>query len=34
MGFYPDASFLKYAKDFSALVDNDKINMGAAGVDP
>lgn len=33
-GFYPDASFLKYAKDFSALVDNDKINMGAAGVDP
>lgn len=33
-GFYPDSSFLKYVKDFSALVDNDKINLAEAGVDP
>ena len=33
-GFYPDASFLNYAKDFSALADNDIINMADAGFDP
>ena len=32
--FYPDSSFLKYVKDFSALVDNDAINMADVGVDP
>ena len=32
--FYPDSSFLKYARDFSGLVDNNIINMAAAGVDP
>lgn len=33
-GFYPDSSFLKYAKDLSSLVDNDVINIAEAGVDP
>lgn len=33
-GFYPDSSFLKHVKDFSGLVDNDKINLSEAGVDP
>lgn len=33
-GFYPDSSFLKYAHDLSKLVDNDKINLAEAGVDP
>lgn len=33
-GFYPDSSFLKYAKDFSGLVEYDKINMAEAGIDP
>lgn len=33
-GFYPDSSFLKYVKDFSALVEYDKINMAEAGIDP
>lgn len=32
--FYPDTSFLNYAKDFSGLTDNDKINLAEAGVDP
>lgn len=32
--FYPDSSFLNYAKDFSSLVENDAINMADAGVDP
>ncbi len=32
--FYPDSSFLKYTKDFSALVENDVINMTDVGVDP
>lgn len=32
--FYPDSSFLKYTKDFSALVENDAINLAEAGVDP
>ena len=32
--FYPDSSFLMYGQDFSALVENDAINMAEAGVDP
>lgn len=32
--FYPDSSFLKYVKDFSALVDNHAINLADAGLDP
>ncbi len=31
---YPKASFLNEATDMSALVDNDKINLAEAGVDP
>ena len=29
--FYPDSSFLNYAKDFSGLVENHAINMAEAG---
>lgn len=32
--FYPDSSFLNYVKDFSALVDNDALNLAEAGIDP
>lgn len=32
--FYPDASFLKYAKDMSEHVSYDKINLADAGIDP
>ena len=32
--FYPQASFLNFARDFSAFVDNDKLNMTEVGVDP
>ena len=32
--FYPDSSFLNYVKDFSAMVENDAINMAEVGVDP
>lgn len=32
--FYPDSSFLKYVRDFSALVDYNAINMAEAGADP
>lgn len=32
--FYPKNSFLNGARDMSALVDNDKINMAEAGADP
>lgn len=32
--YYPDSSFLKHAKDFTALVDNDAINIANAGLDP
>ena len=32
--FYPDSSFLSQARDFSALVENDAINMADAGADP
>ena len=33
-GFYPMASFLNYAKDYSALAEYDVINMADAGFDP
>jgi len=33
-GFYPDDSFLKEARDMSAFVENDKINLAEAGVNP
>lgn len=33
-GFYPDSSFLKYAKSLSEFVDHDKINLADAGVNP
>ena len=32
--FYPDSSFLNVVKNMSALVDNDKINLAEAGLDP
>lgn len=32
--FYPDASFLNYAKDMTAYVENDKINLADCGFDP
>ncbi len=32
--FYPNSSFLNFAKDFSSLVENDKIHMASAGLDP
>ncbi|GAB6119587.1 hypothetical protein JCM30204_07350 [Dysgonomonas termitidis] len=32
--FYPDSSFLKYVKDFSAMVEKHAINMAEAGIDP
>lgn len=32
--FYPDTSFLNYAKDFSGLTENDAINLAEAGIDP
>ena len=32
--FYPDSSFLRFSKDFSALVENHAINMVEVGVDP
>lgn len=32
--FYPEASFLNYAKDMTDLVDNDKINLADCGFDP
>lgn len=33
-GFYGDSSFLKQARDFSPFVDNDKLHMAEAGVNP
>lgn len=33
-GFYPDTSFLMFARDFTPFVDNDKIHMADAGIDP
>jgi hypothetical protein len=32
--FYPEASFLNYAKDMTAYVENDKINLADCGFDP
>lgn len=32
--FYPETSFLNFARDFSTMVKNDKINMADAGFDP
>lgn len=32
--FYPDSSFLNFVMDFTSLVDNDKIHMAEAGIDP
>lgn len=32
--FYPDSSFLNYAKNFSELTENDAINLATAGIDP
>lgn len=32
--FYPDDSFLKAVTDLSQFVDNDKIHMPSAGIDP
>lgn len=32
--FYPDSSFLKYGQDYSALVENNTLNMAEAGLDP
>jgi hypothetical protein len=32
--FYPEASFLNYAKDMSEHVDNNKINLADCGFDP
>lgn len=32
--FYPDASFLNYAKDMTEFVENDKINLADCGFDP
>ena len=33
-GFYPDDSFLQKVSDFSGLVDNNKIHIPSAGIDP
>lgn len=33
-GFYPDDSFLQKAKDFSVLVENDRLHIASAGIDP
>ncbi len=33
-GFYPDDSFLKKAKDFSEFVENDRLHIASAGIDP
>jgi hypothetical protein len=32
--FYPETSFLQFVTDFSAYVENDKIHMAEAGLDP
>ncbi len=32
--FYPETSFLEYVTNLSNLVENDKINLAEAGVDP
>jgi hypothetical protein len=32
--FYPDSSFLAYAKDYTGFVNNNKLNLAEAGLDP
>lgn len=32
--FYPDSTFLKYGQDFTALVENNAINLAEAGIVP
>lgn len=32
--FYPEGSFLNFAKNFDAMVDNDKITLAEVGLDP
>lgn len=32
--FYPESSFLNHVRDFSALVENNAINLAASGIDP
>lgn len=33
-GFYPESSFLNKVTDYSALVENNKIHVASAGIDP
>ena len=33
-GFYPDDSFLQRVKDFSEFVENDRLHIASAGIDP
>lgn len=33
-GFYPDDSFLRRVKDFSEFVENDRLHIASAGIDP
>lgn len=33
-GFYPDDSFLQKAMDYSAFVDNNRLHIASAGIDP
>ena len=33
-GFYPDDSFLRKATDFSEFVDNNRLHIASAGIDP
>ena len=33
-GFYPDDSFLQKVKDFSEFVENDRLHITSAGIDP
>lgn len=33
-GFYPDDSFLQKAKDLSEFVENDRLHIASAGIDP
>lgn len=33
-GFYPDDSFLQKVVNYSEFVDNDRLHIPAAGIDP
>ena len=33
-GFYPDDSFLNKLSNYDAFVENNKIHIAAAGIDP